>query len=356
MNRTLVICALSLLLAPSVATPAPITTLYVVGDSLSDQGNAYLLTGGTFPPAPYAQRASNGPVAVERLANALGVTLAPSEAGGTNYSVLGAATGLVTIAGTSPPVQTENLAAVQYGQPALAGTSLQSQALALLGAGPMAEPSTSLVFVWGGANDFFLNPSEATAAAGVSNIFGVVTTLYAGGARNFLVPNLPDLTMTPSGLALPPAQRAGLQALTLGFNTGLRSALDSASMFPGITITQFDTFAFFNTMLADPAAFGFTNTTTPCLTGNLGTGGAVCGDPSAYVFWDSVHPTTAAHHALGDAFAKAVVPEPTVLTFVLVSASAWLLRFRLTWCPRRRPAAFTSSPGPAEGDLNNRWA
>ena len=64
MNRTLITCALSLLLAPSVATAGPITTLYVVGDSLSDQGNAYLLTGLTFPPPPYAQRASNGPVAV----------------------------------------------------------------------------------------------------------------------------------------------------------------------------------------------------------------------------------------------------------------------------------------------------
>ena len=184
MNRTFVTCALAVLLAPSVATPAPITNLYVVGDSLSDQGNAYLLTGGTFPPAPYAQRASHGPVAVERLADALGVTLTSSEAGGTNYAVLGAATGLVKIAGTSPPVQTENLAAVQYGQPALAGTSLQSQALALLGAGPVTDPSGSLFFVWGGANDFFLNPSAATAAAGVGNVFGVVTTLYAGGARN----------------------------------------------------------------------------------------------------------------------------------------------------------------------------
>jgi outer membrane lipase/esterase len=341
MNRTLVTCALAVLLAPSVATSAPITRLYVVGDSLSDQGNASLLTGGAFPPLPYAQRASNGPVAVERLAGALGVSLAPSEAGGTNYAVLGATTGLVTIAGTSPPVQTENLAAVQYGQAALAGTSLQSQALALLGAGLVTDPSGSLFFVWGGANDFFLNPSPATVAAGVGNIVRVVTTLYAGGARHFLVPNLPDLSMTPSGLALTPAQRAGLQALTLGFNAGLRSGLDSASMLAGITITQFDTFAFFNTMLADPAAFGFTNTTTPCLTGNLAGGGVVCNDPSAYIFWDSVHPTAAAHRALGDAFADAVVPEPTALTFALVSASAWLLR-------SRRRAARASTRGHHE--------
>ena len=254
--------------------------------------------------------------------------MAPSEAGGTNYAVLGAATGLVTSA-TTPPVQTENLSAIQYGLPVLAGTSLQSQALELLAAGPMADPLSSLFFVWGGANDFFLNPSAATAATGVGNILGIVTALYTGGARNFLVPNLPDLSMTPSGLALLPAQRAGLQALTVGFNDGLQSALDSASdMLPGITITQFDTFTFFNGMLADPAAFGFSNTTSPCLTGSLGSIAAVCADPSAYVFWDTVHPTAAAHRALGDAFAQAVVPEPTALTFALVSASACLLRYR----------------------------
>ena len=339
MNRTLVTCALSLLLAPNVAIAAPITTLYVVGDSLSDAGNAYLLTGGTFPPPPYAQRASNGPVAVERLADTLGISLTPSEAGGTNYAVLGATTGLVTIAGTSPPVQTENLAAIQYGQAALAGTSLQSQALALLGDGLGSDPSRSLVFVWGGANDFFLNPSPATAAAGVGNILDVVTTLYAGGARNFLVPNLPDLSLTPAGRTLPAAQRAGLQALTVGFNTGLRSALDSAASLPGVDITQFDTFAFFNRLLADPAAFGFADATTPCLSGNLANGGVVCGDPSTHIFWDTVHPTTAAHRALGDAFAVAVVPEPTSLTLAVVGAGAWLLRYR------RRGASAGEQPG-----------
>ena len=48
---------------------------------------------------PYAQRISNGPVAVEYLAGRLGVPLAPSLAGGTNYAVGGAATGQVPIPG-----------------------------------------------------------------------------------------------------------------------------------------------------------------------------------------------------------------------------------------------------------------
>src|SRR5690349_3490051 len=97
-------------LAPGVAMAGPITSLYVVGDSLSDQGNGFILTGGAFPPLPYDQRASNGRVAVEYLADALDVPLAPSASGGTNYAVLGAATGAVGIP-SAPPLTTENVAA-----------------------------------------------------------------------------------------------------------------------------------------------------------------------------------------------------------------------------------------------------
>ncbi|MBA2355033.1 MAG: SGNH/GDSL hydrolase family protein [Acidobacteria bacterium] len=319
------------LLTPTLVAAGPVTSLYVLGDSLSDQGNGFLLTGGTFPPPPYVQRASNGPVAVERLAEALGVPLAPSAAGGTNYAVLGATTGPVAIPGSSPPVTTENFTALQYGQPALAGTSLQSQALAILQAGPITDAAGSLFVVWGGANDFFVSPSPATAAGAVGNLAGVITALYGGGARNFLVLNLPDLSRTPSGQSLPATQQAGLQALTLGFNNGLASAVSGLSGLPGIELTLFDTFGFFNTLLTNPGTFGLSNTSTPCLSGNLQAGGAICADPDAYVFWDSVHPTTAAHRALGDALAAAAVPEPA--TVILVSLGMGLAAAR-----RRRAA------------------
>src|SRR3954462_7052407 len=88
MGKRLVASAFVVCLLPGVASAAPITSLYVLGDSLSDSGNAFILTRG-FPPAPYAQRASNGPVAVEQLAARLGLTLTPSELGGTNYAVVG---------------------------------------------------------------------------------------------------------------------------------------------------------------------------------------------------------------------------------------------------------------------------
>jgi phospholipase/lecithinase/hemolysin len=308
---------LTAVLAPALALAAPITSLVVVGDSLSDQGNGFILTAGTFPPPPYDQRASNGPVAVEYLASALGVPLAPSESGGTNFAVLGAATGAVGIP-SLPPLTTENSAALLYGQAALEGTSLLTQTGAILSLGPVADPG-ALYFVWGGANDLFINPSAATVGDAVSNLAAIINMLYANGARQFLVPNLPDFSFTPSGLSLSPAERAGLHALSVGFNAGLAGAVTTLSGLPGIDIELFDTFGLFNAILANPGAYGFSTTATPCVTGNLQNGGSVCADQRSYVFWDTVHPSTAAHQVLGNAFADAVaepVPEPASLVLL----------------------------------------
>jgi phospholipase/lecithinase/hemolysin len=312
MTKKLLVFLCVALLAPAVAAALPLTTIVVLGDSLSDQGNGFLLTGGTFPPAPYAQRASNGPVAVERLAQRLGVVLLPAAGGGTNYAVLGATTGPVVIPGTDPPVVTDNYAAVQYGQPALAGTGIVNQALSFVTTGPAVDPASTLFVVWGGPNDFFLDPSPGGAANAVGNLAGTIALLYDAGARQFLVPNMADLSLTPFGQAAPPLVQAGLQALSIGFNAGLGSALDGLDLLPGIDITRFDTFALLTDIANNPAAYGFANATDACLTGDLSVGGIVCADPNSSLFWDSVHPTARGHQVLGNHFAAAV-PEPALV-------------------------------------------
>lgn len=320
MKRTLVL-ALLLILFPVASFATSITSLTVFGDSLSDEGNAFALTGGLFPPPPYfAGRASNGPVAAEVLANVLGVPLTASTAGGSNYAVIGAATGQVAIPGGGGAT-TDNFAAITYGLPVLAGTGLLNQALSYISGGPTTNPDSSLFLVWGGSNDFFINPSATTATNAVTNLATVIQLLYANGAREFLVPNMPDLSLTPFGLSLPPLQQAGLHALSLGFNAGLSGALGQLQALPGIQITPFDTFALLASISADPGSFGFTDATTPCIQGILVGSPTVCADPNSHVFWDSVHPTAAANQVVGNAFAQAVTPVPEPSTLVLLGSA-----------------------------------
>ncbi|MBI3393045.1 MAG: hypothetical protein HY039_07635 [Nitrospirae bacterium] len=78
MKRTWTVACVVLffLLGSAPAFAVSYNQIFVFGDSLSDDGNAYVLTGGLNPPSPpYAQRFSNGPVAVEYLAAWMGVGL-----------------------------------------------------------------------------------------------------------------------------------------------------------------------------------------------------------------------------------------------------------------------------------------
>src|SRR5271156_6305416 len=76
--------------AARAATPS-YDALYVFGDSYCDVGNLFLATGGAEPPAPYYNgRFSNGPIWIEHVAGGLGLPMAPSLAGGTDYAFGGA--------------------------------------------------------------------------------------------------------------------------------------------------------------------------------------------------------------------------------------------------------------------------
>lgn len=329
---------------------AGFTALYVFGDSLSDTGNmrnaVYYATGGTteVPPSPpYATgRASNGPVAVEYLAGALGLTAQPViladgsiNPTGTNFAFLGSATGPVTQwDGTT----WRNYMPFRYN-PLLPDVGMDDQVggFAWLTSG-MADPN-ALYFLWGGANDAYLaledpgvNQNDQTvvsfvaggaAVTAANNIYNLILALAGMGAQTFLVPNLPDLGLTPDAV-LGTANGTygsyyawGLSTYTMIFNSLLAYELVGLDADPAIRIIPFDTAAAFEEIRTS----GLYDVTTPCLLNPL------C-DPDTTVFWDGVHPTTAFHERLGLMMARAV-PEPASVALLaagLLVLMAWRAR------------------------------
>jgi phospholipase/lecithinase/hemolysin len=319
--RAMTYVALVTLWLPIAATAA-FNKLYVFGDSLSDSGNAYNIvlndpanvSGEVFPPPPNNQRNSNGLVAVEYLAQNLGLPLQPSYTGGTNYAVSGAMTGERTVG----PLTTENFAYAAYqgafGTSALQfGTSLLSQISQFSLSQPSVDPSSTLFVVWAGANDFFFDPQQSTVSSAVTNIAFAMQNLARLGARRFLLPGLPDLSLTPAIMdadtANPGAGIAtGYRALSLGFNEALEKILIPSLEAAGLDITYFDVNAALHRILNDPGAYRITNVNEGCLVLFV----SECSNPDEYLFWDSVHPTDRIYRVLGNQF-TAAVPEPETL-------------------------------------------
>lgn len=292
--------AIILLASTAIANAASVSysAVVVYGDSLSDNGNLFaasqsLVPGGEPPSPPYYMgRFSNGPVAVEQLATKLGVPLLDFAFGGATTGIgnegdggtqtsLGAAhiPGMLTELAISPP--------------------------------PAALVSTALFVVWGGANDFELNEPVNVA---IGDIDAIVNALRAAGATHILVPGLPDLGLTPEFSGMPSAATAFSEQ----FNAGLQATLP-----PGVT--YFDTFGLLNSIIANAGAYGITNTTGSCLTATT-----LCTDPSQFIFFDDIHPTTTVDAIVAQQFDAAVTPEPSTILMLGtgIAGLAELLRRR----------------------------
>jgi phospholipase/lecithinase/hemolysin len=218
-------------------------------------------------------RFSNGPLAVEYLANSLHSPL-------TSFAWGGATTGI----GDSGDGGTQTMF---FGLP---GMLLQVQG-SLSSVAPFAP--TSLFVVWGGPHDFITGGS---VAVGVTDILTIVGALQSVGATHILVPGMPDMGLTPAYYGNPSAT-----AFSFAFDQALQANLPHG-------VTYFDTFGFMHLVVSNPGAFGFTDVTDPCLVGLT-----PCANPNQYLFWDDLHPTTAADAILAAQFVNAVPESSTLL-------------------------------------------
>ncbi|MBD2256499.1 SGNH/GDSL hydrolase family protein [Pseudanabaena sp. FACHB-2040] len=252
----------------------PINQIYVFGDSLSDVGVSLRLSNGNNPPdPPYFQgRFSNGRVWVEYLAEALEVPVEQVS----NAARGGATTGLD--AGRAAP-------------------GLLAQVQAFLQANPSVN-ADALYVLWAGANDYLQGRSDT--ALPVENLRTAIASLIQAGAQRFLVGNLPNLGQLPATRLRP--ESAALSQLTSAHNQNLSQTLEQLSQSsPEIQLVLLDINTLYQEAIANSTQYGFTNVTTACLS----TAG-ICSQPNQFLFWDGIHPTTAAHRFMSEAARQAI--------------------------------------------------
>jgi phospholipase/lecithinase/hemolysin len=328
---------LSILVAGQASAEVSYNGLVVFGDSLSDPGNKYVVTGLSntppynlldeflIPDGPYTRGGlhhSNGKTWVEQYAKPLGmgklVRPALRNPGvATNYAYGGARARDASV--TSPNMHL----------PEQVSTYLAN----LADYGGIA-PSDALYVIFIGGND--IAPDAVTAfatpdlgpAVGVGIIIDAfvsvgdrVVELYTAGARKFLIMNAPDMGLIPAmnpPLNVPQASGLGT-CLSVLYNNGsplpfpydqfcppfppgipgLNTVLDQLEAnLPGIEIIRFDIFEKLQQIVVFPEGFGLLNGSGHCVMPEVPP--FACKSPDDYVFWDGTHPTKAAHGVIAN--------------------------------------------------------
>jgi outer membrane lipase/esterase len=185
-------------------------------------------------------------------------------------------------------------------------------------------PADTLYTLWIGSNDVAdamgaylvgkVAIGEAIITAAVSNTVVQMARLYQAGARQFLIPNIPDLALTPrvrnlaalycaSSLAPAICQQQMMQQVSMisnGYNGALQIALLGLSQqLPDMSIRVLDVSAFLHQVAGDPSVYGFENVQESCVVpGRVQK--VFCGRSASYLFWDGQHPTKSGHGALSD--------------------------------------------------------
>jgi len=361
-NRKLLmslLCAGALSIGLPHAEAATYSQLFIFGDSLADTGNnawvfdqavpALLGDSHSFagqrteapiapgsdevdatlvPTFPYASnRYSNGWVWPDYVAAATGLPAVnalsgvnfpelynfmhypstyPISPGGGNFAFGGARVG------TTPPLgfpfslvdQVYAYAAVLNGRPA---------------------PEDALFIIEGGGNDardalaLALDGDPTTDPDTISDLYAlgmrtILDTLASIGARHVAVWNVPGIGETPavnSLVSIEPSVKLLAGSSVSALNYKLDQILPAyESVFDDLFF--FDTHDLMSNIIANPSAYGLTNVWGACASQS-----ACVEDPTGYLFWDGIHPTTYGHSLLARAFLEAVpierVPEPATL-------------------------------------------
>lgn len=307
--------AATALVAAGSASAVSFSSLYILGDSLSDTGNnAVLLDSLGVPRTQLADitdnafvatapgssgRYSDGAIWADWVGLSLGLSTGSTALlqGGGNFAFGGARSGPADLA-LPFSVATQAALLDAFGPPSLAGSLV-----VVAGGGNNARDALDAIQADpGNAESILLAASQAY----VTDIGNIVDGLQARGADHIVVWNVPDIGLTPA------ARSFGPLASTIGsFTAGVMNAFLSARLTGEAGVSLFRVDELLGNVVANAAALGFSNVTDAC------TVAALC-NPDTFLFWDGVHPTAAGHRVLAAGFLAQVtaVPEPGTLVLL----------------------------------------
>jgi len=273
--------------------------------------------GTTFPDPPsFDNSFTNGPVAVQLLAESLGLSanaslwLTSPTPQGTNYAVAGATSAFAAVGGPT-------------------GINLPQQVAAYSAfVSDHADPNALYVVMIGG-NDVRNAALQGTGVPAVTNGVGTelteISTLADEGAKHFLVVNVPNVGIIPEFAQDNPTLAAAATTFSQLYDTDLAGGLAALEpeLAAGTTLQDFDLYGYNAGLLAKAGELGFTDTTDRCYTNTPGSAATSpeCG-PNAenidsFIYWDDIHPT-ARVHALWAAGFESAVPEPSTWAMLFI--------------------------------------
>jgi outer membrane lipase/esterase len=271
--------------------------LVVFGDSLSDNGNLFALTGGAHPPKPYGDtydksgrtfpgRFTDGQNWADYFPSVadhfLPITAYWNDKG-TNFAVGGS-------------ISADLLKSDPLGFPPQIFTYLNT-----VGNQASAE---DLYVIWIGTNDFAAGISPETTVANIRE--GIVTLIHAG-AKHFIVIDIPNISLTPLVKALPSPEVAGAKQFVAVVDLLLAVEIPRLAWTERVDADLLEINTIFVPVVLEPAFFGFSYSVGAAYNPNapLSPSNPVS-DPNDYVFWDGFHPTTNVHFIAAEFIYKAL--------------------------------------------------
>ena len=268
--------------------------LIVFGDSLSDTGNLAAIAFD-FPPPYYENRISDGPIALDYLAESIGSTAEPSlhltgVDGGYNYAIAGG-----NILGDDVE-------------------DLEQQVDAYLGrVANFADPEALYVLIMGG-NDIRGLRSVVSIEQGqqeigllLEQLFTQLNRLIDAGARNILLSNVANIGRIPETLQRERSEPGVIQRetrYTQNYNDQLAIQLTELSENSNAQLVLFDLYAEFEAILDNSDELGFSQTEVGCFDTNNFSFHRDCFFGTRFdrfVFFDNLHPTNAANQIVAQA-------------------------------------------------------